>query len=104
VTIDQAIAQAAKDPKPVLSPTTQGQYLTTFRDMLDRAARKRLVSHNPATGLKPLVQSKLASHERRLPFTPKQLAQLFKSEFYRKWKSGRWSTPSQATHRGSGCR
>jgi integrase len=52
--------------------------------MLDRAARKRLISHNPATGLRPLEQSKLAAHERRLPFTLQQLAQFFKCEFYRK--------------------
>lgn len=82
LTIAQVITQAAKDGKPALSPTTQGQYLTTFRDILERAARKRLISHNPANGLKPLVQAKLASHERRKPFTLKQLAQLFRCEFY----------------------
>lgn len=82
--LQKVIEQACKDKKPTLSPTTQSQYLTAFRDIMERATSKRLVNHNPVAKLKPLVKSKLAAHEKRKPFTAQQLAHFFKSDFFRK--------------------
>ncbi len=65
-----------------LSAITQAQYLGTFRDMLDLAAKKRLIAVNPADGLKPLKRDSLSPSEKRLPFAASQLKAFFHSEFY----------------------
>jgi integrase len=80
--IDQAIARAAKDGKPLLAPVTQERYLAALQDILDLAAKKRLINVNPAEGLRPIKRDAVAASDKRKPFTLEQIAQFFKSDFY----------------------
>lgn len=50
--------------------------------MLDLATKKRVISANPASGLRPLKRDEIAAADKRLPFTPQQLAGFFRSAFY----------------------
>jgi integrase len=80
--IDQAIARAEKEGKALLAPVTQERYLAALRDMLDLAAKKRLITVNPAEGLKPIKRDAIAASEKRKSFTLEQTAQFFQSNFY----------------------
>jgi integrase len=80
--IDQAIGAAAKDGKRLLSPVTQQQYLAVLRDVLDLAAKKRLVAVNFAEGLKPIKSDTLSPDEKRRPFTLEQIRDFFGGSFY----------------------
>jgi hypothetical protein len=74
--------RAAAENKPLLSPVTQQQYLAALRDVLDLAAKKRLIPVNPAEGLKPIKRDTVAAGEKRRPFTLEQINQFFQSKFY----------------------
>ena len=78
----QAIERAAKDGKPLLSPVTQDRYLVALRDLLDLAAKKRLIPVNPAEGLRPIKRDAISSSDKRKPFTLQQIADFFKSQYY----------------------
>jgi integrase len=78
----QAIERAAKDGKPLLSPVTQERYLVALRDLLDLAAKKRLIPVNPAEGLRPIKRDAISSGDKRKPFTLQQIADFFQSAFY----------------------
>src|SRR5262249_22439763 len=80
--LDEAIERAAAENKPLLSPVTQQQYLAALRDVLDLAAKKRLIPVNPAEGLKPLKRDTVAAGEKRRPFTLEQIKRFFDSKFY----------------------
>jgi integrase len=80
--LDEAIKRAAAENKPLLSPVTQQQYLAALRDVLDLAAKKQLISVNPAEGLKPIKRDTVAAGEKRRPFTLDQIKQFFGSKFY----------------------
>lgn len=80
--IDQAIARAKKEGKPVLAPVTQERYLAGLRDILDLAAKKKLITVNPAEGLRPIKRDSVAASDKRKPFTLQQIADFFKSGFY----------------------
>src|SRR5262249_11268316 len=81
-TLDEAMERAAAENKPLLSPVTQQQYLAALRDVLDLAAKKRLIPVNPAAGLKPIKRDSVAASEKRKPFTLEQIKQFFQSKFY----------------------
>jgi len=83
LSIDRAIARADEEDRPLLSPFTQERYLATLREILDLAAKKRLIAVNPAAGMKPLKRETVAPSSRRRPFNPEQLKQFFESDFYR---------------------
>jgi integrase len=53
-----------------------------LRDILDLAAKKRLITVNPAEGLKPLKRDAVAAGDKRKSFTLQQTADFFKSDFY----------------------
>jgi integrase len=80
--VDQAIARAEKDGKPLLAPVTQERYLAGLADILDLAAKKRLIGVNPAAGLRPIRRDTIAAGDKRKPFTLQQIADFFKSDFY----------------------
>jgi hypothetical protein len=80
--LEQAIERAAMDHKPRLSAVTQEQYLAALREMLDLAAKKRLISVNPAEGLRPIKRDTVPAGEKRLPFTLEQIKQFFQSKYY----------------------
>jgi integrase len=80
--IDQAIARAEKDSKPLLAPVTQERYIAALRDILDLAAKKQLVTVNPAQGLRPIKRDTISASEKRKPFTLQQIADFFKNGFY----------------------
>jgi integrase len=80
--IDKAIERAAKEGKPLLSPVTQQQYLGALRDVLDLAAKKKLIAVNPAEDIRPIKRDAIAADEKRKPFTLQQIADFFKSDFY----------------------
>ena len=82
LSLDDAVARAKTEGKPVLAPTTQQFYLAVFKDVLDLATRKRLIATNPAGGLRPLKRDDVAPGDKRDPFTPEQIIQIFGSEFY----------------------
>ncbi|MEZ5796915.1 MAG: DUF6538 domain-containing protein [Paracoccaceae bacterium] len=76
------IERAAKEGKPTLAAATQGFYLDSLRDILKVAARKRLIGFNPAEDVKPLVKSKVAAADKRLPWALDQVKQFFTGAFY----------------------
>jgi integrase len=80
--LEQAMERAAAEERDLLSPVTQAQYLAALRDVLDLAAKKRLISVNPAEGLRPLKRDTVPDAEKRLPFTLEQIGQFFQSKFY----------------------
>jgi integrase len=80
----QAIERAAADHRPVLSAVTQQGYLRTLTDILDLAAKKRLIPSNPAEGLGPLKRDAVAAENKKLPFEPAQLIEFFHCDFYKK--------------------
>jgi len=82
ISLEQAIERAAAENKPLLSSTTQQQYLAALRDVLDLAAKKRLIPVNPAEGLQPLKRDTTPDSQKRHPFTLEQIKQFFASEFY----------------------
>jgi hypothetical protein len=82
VTLEQAIQRAAIENKPLLSPVTQQQYLAALREILDLAAKKRLISVNPAEGLRPVKRDTIPAGEKRRPFTLEQIKQFFGSKYY----------------------
>jgi integrase len=77
-----AIERAAKDGKPLLSPVTQERYLVALRDLLDLAAKKQLITVNPAEGLRPIKRDTISSGDKRKPFMLQQIADFFKSQYY----------------------
>jgi hypothetical protein len=81
--LDEAISRAEAEDKPRLSPYTQDRYLASLREILDLAAKKRLISGNPADGIRPIKRDAVAPDAKRLPFTPNQLQQFFECEYYR---------------------
>ena len=80
--LDEAIERAAAENKPLALPVTQQQYLAALRDVLDLAAKKRLIPVNPAEGLKPVKRDTVAASEKRRPFTLEQIKQFFHSKYY----------------------
>ena len=80
--LEEAIERAAAENKPLLSPVTQQQYLAALRDVLDLAAKKRLIPVNPAEGLKPVKRDTVAAGAKRLPFTLEQIKKFFHSKYY----------------------
>jgi integrase len=81
--LDEAIARADAEKKPRLSAFTQERYLASLREILDLAAKKRLISVNPAEGITPLKRETLSDAAKRIPFTDEQLKQFFDSDYYR---------------------
>lgn len=82
LSLEQVIERAEADGKPVLSITTQGQYLATLKDILELATLKRLIPSNPATSLRPLRRERTSDGEKRQPFTLEQIQAIFTSGFY----------------------
>jgi hypothetical protein len=80
--IDQAIERAAKEGRPLLAPVTQERYIAALRDILDLAAKKQLITINPAVGLRPIRRDTIAASDKRKPFTLEQIADFFNSGFY----------------------
>lgn len=78
-----AIERAEAEGRATLGGLTQQQYFDTFRDMLDLAAKKRLIPVNFAEGMKPVKRDEVARQDKRDPFELEQIVQFFKSEFYR---------------------
>lgn len=83
LSLEQAIERAAIDGRPLLSPTTQAVYLSTLRDVLNLAAKKRLIPVNPADGMRPLKRDTVPDAEKRLPFTVDEIRTFFGNDFYR---------------------
>jgi integrase len=82
LSVDEAVARGKEEGRPLLEPFSQGRYLATLRAVLDLAAKKRLIGFNPAAGLRPLKRDDVAPADKRAPFTLKQIATFFQSEFY----------------------
>jgi integrase len=80
--IKLAIQAAAKEGKPLLSPVTQQQYLAVLREVLDLAAKKRLIAVNFAEGLKPIKRDAIAASDKRKPLTLLQIRDFFNAPFY----------------------
>lgn len=80
--LDQAIARADDDGKPLLSPITQQQYIAAFQGVLDLALKKRLIPANPAEGLRPMKRDTVAAGDKRKPFSIEQLKSFFHGNFY----------------------
>lgn len=83
LSVRKAIERAEKDGRSTLAPLTQGEYIATFKSIMELAAAKKHIGHNPASSLRALTQDTLAPHEKRLPLTLDQIATFFGSEFYR---------------------
>ena len=82
LSLENAIAKAAKEGKQVMSPVTQGRYLDTLRDVLELGVLKRLLPNNPARGLRPLRRDDVRAEDKRIPFTLDQITTFFQSDFY----------------------
>ncbi len=88
LTLAKAQERAEKEGKPVLSPTTQAQYIRTLRDVLAVGLRKGLIRNNPALDVKPLKKNKTAAAEKRLPWNDAQLIGFFTGDFYKSCAPG----------------
>lgn len=88
VPLEIAIVRAEKDGRKPLSPTTQGFYLDTLRDILKLGVRRKFLLFNPAGDVKPLKKNPLAAGDRRHPFTPAQLKGFFQGAFYQRCAPG----------------
>lgn len=82
LTPEQAADRAAKDCKPILSPTTQGLYLDCLRNMLAVGLRKGLLLNNPAADAKPIKRNTMSAAEKRMPWTSEQITGFFHGKFY----------------------
>jgi integrase len=82
LSLDEAILRAEAEHKPRLSPFTQERYLASLREILDLAAKKRLIAVNPAEGIRPIKRDAVMPSAKRLPFAPEQLKQFFEGEYY----------------------
>jgi hypothetical protein len=82
VLLEQAIQRAAIENRALLAPVTQQQYLAALREVLNLAAKKRLIAVNPAEGMRPLKRDTVPDSEKRKPFTLEQLRQFMASDFY----------------------
>lgn len=99
LSLANAIEIAAKDGKPSLSSLTQSQYLAVFRDIIDLAAKKRLIPINFADGMTPIKRDDVARGDKRRPFGLDQIAAFFMSEFYQECvTSGREPFRHDKTH------
>ena len=87
LTLNEAIARAAAQGKATMAPLTQQYYLRVFKDVLDLAAKKRLITVNPALDLRPLKRDDVAPGDKRYPFTPEQIVQFFRCDFYERCAS-----------------
>jgi hypothetical protein len=65
LTLEAATEKARAEGKPILSATTQGQYLETLKGILELAALKRLIPHNPAQSVRPLKRDDTSASEKR---------------------------------------
>lgn len=88
LTIVQAIERADKDGRARLAPLTQNGYLSIFREILATGMRKRMLTHNPADGIRSLKKDKVALHEKRMPLTLEQIKGFFEGSFYRSCAPG----------------
>jgi integrase len=84
LSLSKAIAAAEKDGRSALAALTQSQYLAVFRDILDLAAKKRLIPVNFAEGITPVKCDDVARGDKRHPFSLNQIADFFHSEYYQK--------------------
>jgi hypothetical protein len=100
LSLEKAMERATAEKRDMLSPVTQAQYLAALRDVLDLAAKKRLISVNPAEGLRPLKRDTVPDAEKRLPFTLEQIRTFFSSDFYAQCAKN----PAPYTHDKSGWR
>jgi integrase len=80
--LSEAIERAKAAGEPTLSHITQGQYLRTFKELLDLAVNKQLIAKNYASDMQPLRREALAADEKRVPFDDDQLRQFFGSAYY----------------------
>ena len=88
VSVENAAVKASAAGKPLLSPTTQNQYMDTFRDILQLAVRKELLGANPAQGMKALKKDHLSDNEKRRPWSLDQISAFFTSPFYKSCAPG----------------
>lgn len=84
LSLEAAIDRAKAEGKPVLSATTQSQYLETLKNVLELATLKRLLPQNPAASLRPLLRETLSPSEKRAPLTLDQIRTFFTSDFYQR--------------------
>jgi len=82
LSLDEAISRAEAEDRPRLSPFTQERYLASLREILDLAAKKRLIPVNPADGLRPIKRDAVAASAKRDSFTPEQLKHFFGGKYY----------------------
>lgn len=82
LSVHKAIEHTEKAGYRTLAHLTQAEYIAAFRSIMELAAAKKLIGHNPALSLRPLTQETLAPHEKRLPLTPEQIIKIFTSDFY----------------------
>ena len=95
LSLEKAIARAKASNKPVLSPTTQAQYLDTLRGVLELAVLKQVIPTNFAKDLKPLKRDPVRAEDKRKPFTLEQIATFFKSDFYQRCAAGTYNKPDR---------
>jgi integrase len=89
--LKEAIARAAAEGQPLLSPLTQSQYLQTLKELLELAVNKELIAKNYARDLTPLRRDRVALEDKRIPFDLVQICQFFCCAYYR--ECGRHHVP-----------
>ena len=88
VPLNEALERAKEERRPGLAAITQGQYLTTLKDLLDLAVNKELIRTNYAKDLRPLAADDVAADEKTIPFDLDQLVAFFNSAYYRTCADG----------------
>ncbi|MHA6729621.1 DUF6538 domain-containing protein [Devosia sp. A369] len=89
--VEKAIERAAKEGRRTLAAHTQGMYISTFKAIMELAAEKKLICHNPAGKLRALTQESTSAQDKRAPWSLDQVKTFFTSDFYRSCAP---STPS----------
>ncbi len=103
--LEDAVAQAAKQGKPTLSPITQSVYLDVLRDILKVGVRKKLMGSNPAADLRPLKKDNVPADQKRFPWSDDQIKNFSRANFTKAALRERQTPTLSPTERGgSGCR
>jgi integrase len=98
--LDRVIQLADQQGKRKLSAVTQGEYLSTFRNIMALGFKKRVIPSNPAEGLRPITRETVKAKDRRDPFTSEQLKSFFRGGFYQKCAQARPDRPYLADQEG----
>jgi integrase len=79
--VEEVLRLAGERGLKPMSVTTANSYMSAFASLMDFAVKEHLIDKNPAAGLR-LAGDGVRHKDRRLPFTPSDLARIFAAPLY----------------------